>query len=410
MGAIPHRFQMSCIRLAATLMALTVACATSAQINPAGPDPRDSGERHFNPVWGVILIRIDSIVMVPTVKMDKRIAQLRARSEAESDSTKATKLTAQLGRLEKSATRKGEWLIKGPATARDGTSAWSLGVIGMRISRSHGVLRKAAEGDYLEVLNPQYVKGSDWHSAEYRVGLIDAPDIPSWWIGGSGARTRMPTVPSAGTVRHPILTPSSLTKYEYHAPSPNATEMEIADVITRAMPAVFTVVGIGSGFVINADGIALTNRHVVEDDLELEVRFANGRVAKAVILGVANHPDADWALLDLEGNGYPFIPLGSSANLQLGQEVILIGAPHGYEHSVSKGIVSAFRDYHGVRVIQTDGAINPGNSGGPMIDRTASVVGIATFIRRDSEGLNFALGIDDVLARFPLVASSPAGP
>lgn len=155
----------------------------------------------------------------------------------------------------------------------------------------------------------------------------------------------------------------------------------------------------GSGVVISAEGLVLTNAHVVEQAVQISVSFVDGKSYTANIIGLAS--DLDLALLRLDHTGpFPAIDIGYSSDLMLGESVIAIGNPFGLDHTVTVGVVSAlarsletekrvFQDF-----IQTDASINPGNSGGPLINLSGELIGINTAIRANAEGIGFAIPID----------------
>ena len=157
----------------------------------------------------------------------------------------------------------------------------------------------------------------------------------------------------------------------------------------------------GSGFIISSDGYILTNNHVVEDADEIIVALSDRREREAELIG--SDPASDLALLKIDAEGLPTVKLGNSENLKVGEWVVAIGSPFGFELSVTAGIVSAkgrsLPDENGnyVPFIQTDVAINPGNSGGPLFDLDGEVVGINSQIFTRSGGfmgLSFAIPID----------------
>ncbi|MDQ2678669.1 MAG: trypsin-like peptidase domain-containing protein, partial [Actinomycetota bacterium] len=161
----------------------------------------------------------------------------------------------------------------------------------------------------------------------------------------------------------------------------------------------------GSGVVLSDDGLVLTNAHVVEGARTIEVDFADGRTAEARLIGAV--PENDVALIKVEGLTEPVTPaeLGSSSDLQVGDEVVAIGNALnlGDEPSVTTGIVSALsRSIQSpsgdtlADLIQTDAAINPGNSGGPLLNVAGQVVGINTAILADAQNIGFALSIDSI--------------
>ncbi len=156
---------------------------------------------------------------------------------------------------------------------------------------------------------------------------------------------------------------------------------------------------LGSGFIISDDGYILTNNHVVDGADKVMVSLSDRRELEAQVIGTDKR--ADVALLKINADHLPTLKTGSSANLQVGEWVLAIGSPFGFDHSVTAGIVSAKeRSLSGdayVPFIQTDVAINPGNSGGPLLNLDGEVVGINSQIYTRSGGfmgLSFAIPID----------------
>ncbi|WP_332742693.1 trypsin-like peptidase domain-containing protein [Hydrogenophaga sp.] len=157
--------------------------------------------------------------------------------------------------------------------------------------------------------------------------------------------------------------------------------------------------GQGSGFIISRDGLVLTSAHVIEGARRITVRLSDRRQFRAQVVGT--DPTTDVAVLRLEATGLPVLRVGRVNQLQVGDPVVTIGAPFGLEQSVSHGIVSAkgraLPGYAAVPHIQTDASVNPGHSGGPLLDASASVVGIQSHIYTFSggyQGLSFAVPID----------------
>jgi S1-C subfamily serine protease len=161
--------------------------------------------------------------------------------------------------------------------------------------------------------------------------------------------------------------------------------------------------GTGSGFIISDDGRILTNRHVVSGSEQLTVNFPNKKeVYKAKVLGIDSRDDLALIKIDPKGK-VAFLRLGDSDTLQVGQKVLAIGNPFGFEGTLTTGIVSSLgrtiqpEDGHPLEdMIQTDAAINPGNSGGPLLDSHGSVIGINTAIygQQGNIGLGFAMPIN----------------
>jgi len=157
--------------------------------------------------------------------------------------------------------------------------------------------------------------------------------------------------------------------------------------------------GAGSGVIYTPDGYLLTNSHVAQRADNALVSLADGRVCEAARIG--DDPATDLAVLRLSGSGFPHAAFGSSAALRVGQLVIAVGNPLGYQATVTAGIVSALgrtlRTASGrliESVIQTDAPLNPGNSGGPLADTAGRVIGINTAVAGGAQGICFAIGID----------------
>ncbi|WP_454693867.1 DegQ family serine endoprotease [Achromobacter aegrifaciens] len=157
--------------------------------------------------------------------------------------------------------------------------------------------------------------------------------------------------------------------------------------------------GEGSGFIVSADGIILTNAHVVQDAKEVTVKLTDRREYKAKVLG--SDPQTDVAVLKIDAKNLPVVKVGDVNQLQVGEWVLAIGSPYGLENTATAGIVSAkgrsLPDDTSVPFIQTDVAVNPGNSGGPLFNDRGEVVGINSQIYSRTggfQGLSFSIPID----------------
>ena len=188
----------------------------------------------------------------------------------------------------------------------------------------------------------------------------------------------------------------------------DAYSRAVVDVVDAMTPSVVSIrvvaanrrgdtgEGAGSGFVVAPDGFVVTNDHVVERAKSVTVVFTDGRELDARVVGT--DPATDLALLRVPDGGLTPVEIGESAQLRVGQMVIAIGNPLGFQSTVSAGVVSALgRNLRGQsgrlieNVIQTDVALNPGNSGGPLVDSRGRVIGVNTAMIRMAQGLCFAI-------------------
>lgn len=166
------------------------------------------------------------------------------------------------------------------------------------------------------------------------------------------------------------------------------------------MPQEREVRGSGSGFIINQEGMILTNSHVIEGTDTVDVTLKDGRTLEGKVLGT--DPVTDVAVVKIAGENLPTVKLGDSDTLQPGEWAIAIGNPLGLDNTVTVGIISATGRSSAqvgipdkrVSFIQTDAAINPGNSGGPLLNQNGEVIGINTAIIQGAQGLGFSIPIN----------------
>lgn len=236
-------------------------------------------------------------------------------------------------------------------------------------------------------------------------------------FGGGMLGSSMSASDSAGTA---VISQSTNQTASSSTPSGNLGSVQ--DVAATVLPSVVSVVslssqaeGEGSGIVLTASGLILTNNHVIDGAQKLTVQFNDGTVANATVVGA--DPTDDLAVIKVSGvNGLIPAVLGSSATVEVGQQVVAVGSPLGLSSTVTTGIVSALnrpvrtesaetQQSQGtvLNAIQTDAAINPGNSGGPLVDMDGKVIGINSAIasmsssyggQAGSIGVGFAIPID----------------
>ncbi|WP_308638597.1 S1C family serine protease [Paenibacillus silvisoli] len=158
--------------------------------------------------------------------------------------------------------------------------------------------------------------------------------------------------------------------------------------------------GIGTGFFFDSTGYILTNQHVVGDADEIQVTV-QGRNKPLVAKKLGSDYNLDLAVLKVEGTGFPTLPIGSSDKINIGDWVVAIGNPYGFDHTVTVGVLSSkerpisIPDTQGTRqyehLLQTDASINPGNSGGPLLNLQGEVIGINTAVSSQAQGIGFAI-------------------
>jgi S1-C subfamily serine protease len=189
----------------------------------------------------------------------------------------------------------------------------------------------------------------------------------------------------------------------------------VVSVAERLQPAVVNLRvgerrngGSGSGVLFTPDGFLLTNAHVVQRFASARIRLNDGQEIDGRVVG--SDPWTDLAIVQAQGNKLPHATLGDSSKLRVGQLVVAIGSPFGFESTVTAGVVSALgRSLRTITghlvddVIQTDAALNPGNSGGPLVDSQGSVIGINTAVIAPAQGICFAIPINMARTIVPLL-------
>ncbi len=183
---------------------------------------------------------------------------------------------------------------------------------------------------------------------------------------------------------------------EFFGPNPNIKKYEKKQ---KARP-------VGTGFIIESNGLAVTNNHVIEmaDEIEVQLQKYPNKSFSAKVIG--RDPKTDVALIQIETKTHlPTLKLGSSEKVQVGEWVAAFGNPYGHTFSMSKGIVSAkgrhIDELNIVPFLQTDASINPGNSGGPLVNTHGQVIGVNTAIDARAQGIGFAIPIDYVKELIP---------
>jgi putative serine protease PepD len=304
-----------------------------------------------------------------------------------------------------------------------GSPYWGQGPTPPRPTHASGPLMTPGEGGgFGHSAPPPYAPPQKRKGARGGVALLLAAVLAGALAGFAGAAGYdAVTEPDNPTVVGSLQgSPAASQSQEPDTPAPDGSVEEVAG---RVLPSVVKIdvsssdgQGSGSGIILSADGVIMTNNHVVElaeSGGELAVSFNDGSTASARIIGT--DPLTDIAIIKAEGvSGLQQATLGDSANADVGEQVVAVGSPFGLESTVTSGIVSAVNrpvsagDAPGDQstifpAIQTDAAINPGNSGGALVNMDGEVIGINTAIRSTTNltgeagsiGLGFAIPVDE---------------
>lgn len=218
----------------------------------------------------------------------------------------------------------------------------------------------------------------------------------------------------------PTHTPAPAAPQPTHTPLPAATPTlsEMIETVESALVQIITPHGAGTGFIIDKDGLVVTNAHVVEGSQKVVAILIDGREYDGNVLGIDEAADLAIAKLNTTRKFEPLL-MGNSDSVRVGDEVVALGFPLSYELgsslSVTRGIISSQRVAAGTEVLQTDAAINPGNSGGPLINRDGEVIGINTFkidqtySGRPVDNIGFAISVNELMLRLESLARGESG-
>jgi Do/DeqQ family serine protease len=271
----------------------------------------------------------------------------------------------------------------------------------------------------VSTLRPEWVRvpllGSETQSAPAAVTVSPAPSPPAAQAPG-GTSTVAPVASFAPAVKRALPAVVSIATSRVDRRSSFEGDPILERLFGRRnSQAQERPLGEGSGAIVSPDGLVLTNFHVIQGATKIEVQLVDGRMLRAKVVGA--DPESDLAVLRVEEKNLPYMNLGNSDGLQVGDVVLAMGNPFGISNTVTMGIVSAlsrrrvsdtnpFEDF-----IQTDAAINPGNSGGPLVNTDGELVGINTAIftrTGTTAGIGFSIPSNHVKSSLEQIVATGA--
>lgn len=235
------------------------------------------------------------------------------------------------------------------------------------------------------------MKSKKWAVIITFLVIFAAGSVFGLWINRQSHETASPIIPPPAPRYEALESGEAVVMHVYKSVSPSVVNISATSLSMNFWMQIVPQTGQGSGFVIDSKGHILTNNHVVANAEKLEVTFMGGKKVQAKLVG--KDPISDLAIIKVEPfSDMSIAPLGDSSNLSVGQRVVAIGNPFGFQHTVTAGFISALnRDINFgqqtlMGLIQTDAAINPGNSGGPLINSRGDVIAVNTAIYSQTGG------------------------
>jgi S1-C subfamily serine protease/regulator of sirC expression with transglutaminase-like and TPR domain len=238
----------------------------------------------------------------------------------------------------------------------------------------------------------------------HRFGVNTLPRRYDKTEGATVCAARRPSLLTIGVVWCVCIAGKTAGKPPEPPGDPPAGAQSIEAVVQRTKPAMAVISttgrdgqsrGLGSGFVVAADGLVATNLHVIGEGRPITVQLADGRRFDVTAIHATDRP-ADLAVIRVNAKDLPVLPLGDSEQLAQGQEIVALGNPLGLRHSVVAGVVSARREVEGQKLIQLALPVEPGNSGGPVLDRAGRVQGIVSLKSAVDQNVGFAVEVNSL--------------